>query len=151
MSGDYFFPDRRGVSTTLSYALNLAIAGILVSGLLFAAGSTVQDQRQIAVREELQVIGQRIASAVQESDRMVQVGSDPQLRMTVLAPRSVAGLQYTIEFDAGAGVIILETENPDITVRVSVVTDTPLQDSEARGGNIFIVYESGSGLRVGVA
>lgn len=143
--------DRRAVSTTLSYALNLAIAGILVSALLFAAGSTVQDQRQITVREELRVIGQRIAAAVQESDRMVRVGSDPQLRLTVIAPRSVAGLQYTIEFNSGSEEIVLTTEDPDIRVEIPVKTVTGLQDSVARGGNIFIVYEPGSGLRVGVA
>lgn len=142
--------DDRGVSTTLSYALNLAIAAILVSGLLFAAGSAVEDQRQLAAREELRVIGERIAGSIEQADRMAQVGAATDLRLDILAPRGVAGLQYTIELDPGTNEVVLTTDNPDLEVRIEVNTDTPLSDSDIRGGELVIVYNSDEKLEVRV-
>lgn len=142
--------DDRGVSTTLSYALNLAIAAILVSGLLFAAGSAVEDQRQTAAREELRVIGQRIAASIEQADRMVRVGTDTDLRLDILAPRGVAGLQYTIELNASTEDVVLTTENPDIEVRIDVTNQTDLEQSEIRGGELVIVYNSDGKLEVRV-
>lgn len=142
--------DERAVSTTLSYSLNLAIAAILVSGLLFAAGGTVQDQRQVATREELRVIGEGVTAAIQQSDRMVQTGDVEEFRLDVLAPRNVAGLQYTINFSANQSALILKTENPDIVVEIPVKISTEIDSSEIRGGELIIVYTENEKLEVRV-
>lgn len=145
---------RRGVSTTLSYALNLAIAAILVSALLFAAGSTVQDQRQVTAREELRVIGQRIAAALQDADRMSRAGSAGYVFLEIGAPRTVAGLQYTIILNESTEQVLLRTSEPDITVKipVSIANSDWIEQTSARGGRIYIeINQTDNSVRIGVA
>lgn len=59
----------RGTSTTLSYVLTLSIATVLVGGLIVAGSTFVKDNREEVIRQELQVIGEHIASNIEQVDR----------------------------------------------------------------------------------
>ena len=54
-----FAGDDRAVSTTLGYVLSLAIASILISGLMLATAGFVEGQREQVIRSELEVVGDR--------------------------------------------------------------------------------------------
>lgn len=146
--------DRRGASTTLTYALNLALAAILVSVLLFGAGSVVEDERQSVAREELTVLGERIAATLQQADRMAAVtppGRSDTLRLTLSPPPRVAGSDYTVTLDSSTGtgdpVLILQTETPEVRVRITVPTTTPVEAATIDGGPLVVVNTS-DGLEV---
>jgi hypothetical protein len=136
----------RGQSTTLEYTLSLAIATLVVTGLVTASGGFLSDQRTEVVRTELEVVGQQLATELVAADRLTQSGNETR-RVVVnrSLPNKVTGESYTIEVeqDGSKGWINLSTQNPDVSVAVRVNTATDLRDSAVDGGDVSIVYESG--------
>lgn len=127
--------DDRGVSTTVSYALNLTLSAMLISGLLFGAGSLVQSERRSAMEAELEVIGERLAAAIQSADRLNQTGADAVV-VTVRAPERVAGNDYTVTVNTSGTTpeLVLETNDPDITVRIPLAVNGSLAATSFDGG-----------------
>lgn len=148
MNNSGFLSDDRGISTTVSYALNLTLSAMLISGLLFAAGSVVGDQRHSAVETELEVIGERIATGIQSADRLNATGA-PTINLSVEVPERVAGSGYTISVETtGTPELVLNASNPDITVRIPLAVDGNLAASNVDGGTVTIVKLPSGSLEV---
>lgn len=130
----------RGVSTTLGYTLNLAVATILVTGLLVAAGGYVEDQQERAIRSELEVVGARVAGDIAAVDRLARTGSDASVTIRVSTPVRTAGAPYTISIDGSAERITLSTTDPSVTVSVPFRSVRPVQDATVSGGTFIIRY-----------
>jgi len=144
--------DRRAVSTTLSYVLSLAIATVLITGLIIAGGSYVDSERKNVIRDELTVIGQQFASDIERADRLVRAG-DSRSNMNVHVNQSfsdtVTGTPYEITLDASQSELILNTSRPEVTVRVGITNGTDLGESTVLGGDLQIRYnETGRHLEV---
>lgn len=136
---------NRAVSTTLSYTLSLAIASILVSGLLIAGGNFVEDRQEQVVRDELEVIGQQVASDIARIDRLVVAAdSDPTARLNHTFPARVSGTGYRVSVDSAADELTLESTSPEVSVTVSLTTRTDLGDSTAGGGVMTVFYDESS-------
>lgn len=153
MTDSMFCTDERGVSTTIAFTLNLVLAAILISGLLFAAGGVVESERQSAIREELDVIGQRLAISMEQANRTAALdtaaGATTTLRVGVAVPSAVAGTTYTVTVNATAQHIRLTTDDPDVTVTVPLtIADHALVDSTVTGGDMVVVLDSGGDLEV---
>lgn len=132
----------RAVSTTLSYVLTLSITVLLISGLFIAAGNFVENERERVVRSELQVIGQRLASAVESADRLASAASGGDATVDESVPATVGGIPYTVTVETGGtDRLVLESHQPDVTVTVTVVTDATLNESSISGGNVVVVYD----------
>jgi len=138
--------DERAVSTTLSYVLTLSIAAILVSGLLLAGGSYIDDRREAGVEDELTVIGQQLAAGLERADRLAVAGdsSSIALRIDQNLPSQVTGSGYRVSLDGSSEEINLESTSSDISVTVGFTSQTSVTDSSAQGGQIQIVYNSGA-------
>lgn len=137
--------NERAVSSTLSYVLALSIAAILVGGLLTAGGGFVTSQRDVVIREEMSVVGQQLAADIEQADRMVNASSGTTVvYVNRSAPDTVARSQYDIRLDADESQLILNSTNPEQTVRINVSTQTDLRDSTANGGAITVTYDSGA-------
>lgn len=136
----------RGVSTTLNYVLTLSIAALLVGGLLIAGSGFVTTQRDVVIQEEMRVVGHQVASNVEQADRLVNA-SDGSTTVLVnqTFPDSVARSQYDVRLDADANQLILNSTNPEESVRVNVTTNTELVDSSADGGEISVEYVDADG------
>jgi len=139
--------DARAVSTTLSYVLSLAIATLLITGLITAGGSYVDTQREQVIRDELTVIGQQLAADVERADRLVRAGNPgPGNSVTVTLNRTlsnrVTGESYDITLVPSEEAIVLNTTQPDVTIRIGIANQTNLASSSARGGDIQIRYAS---------
>jgi len=138
--------DQRAVSTTLNYALSLSLATLLITGLLVAGGNFVQDQRERTVRTELRVIGQQISADIATVDRLVQTkesGSLSTVELERQLPETVSDTTYSVDITEESPVytIILTSTNPDISVGVSINTQTDLSTSTSfSGGTIEIRY-----------
>ncbi|EMA16277.1 DUF7266 family protein [Haloarcula marismortui] len=136
---------NRAVSTTLSYTLSLAIASILVSGLLIAGGNFVESRQEQVIRDELEVIGQQVASDIARVDRLVVAADDdPTVNLDHTFPARVSGTGYRVSIDPAADELTLESTAPEVSVTVSLTTRTALWDSTAGGGVITVFYDESS-------
>ncbi|WP_324662756.1 DUF7266 family protein [Haloarcula sediminis] len=142
--------DARAVSTTLSYVLALAIATVLITGIIVAGGSYVDSQREQVIRDELTVTGQQLAADIERADRLVRAADtdgDVTVRTNQSSSNSVTGAPYRITLDSSTDTLVLNTTNPDVTVRVGLAVETPLAERTILGGDVQVRY-TGSKLEV---
>lgn len=142
------FDADRGQSTTLDYTLGLAVATLVVTGLFFAAGEFVTDQRERVVRTELGVVGQQLADEFVAADRLVQAGdSTGALSLDATLPATVTGTGYTVSVDSAGSTrwINLTAADPSVTVSVQFETTTPIDPGSVGGGTVRIVYDPAAG------
>jgi hypothetical protein len=66
---------------------------------------------------------------------------ETRIRRTL--PNDIAGLSYTVSI-SDSGEITLETRNPQVTVVVDYVSETPIVETTVSGGEIIIEYTFGS-------
>jgi len=138
------------VSTTLDYTLSLAIATILITGLFFAAGDFVGQQRERVVQTELRVIGERIVSDVTAADRLVEAGDgSTTVEINQSLPERATGLTYRVELSTNSGTnwVNLSTSTPDVSVAVQFDTATPVAERAIVGGDVTVIY-TGTELEV---
>jgi len=134
----------RGQSTSLDYTFSLAIAALLVTGLVTAAGGFVADSREQVVRTELEVIGEHVANELVAADRLAEAGSTTEsLTVTKPLPSRVAGTGYSIETntDGSTQWVNLTASDPDVTVSVRVRTATPIAETAIDGGDVTVTYD----------
>lgn len=129
----------RGVSSTLNYVLSLSIASLLVTGLLIAGGTFVEDRQEQVIRSELGVIGQQVASDINRADRLLQAGND---ETTVVInqsfPKRITGTGYDIQLDPGDGELVLSSVDPEVEVQIRVETESTLVSSHADSGVVVV-------------
>lgn len=136
--------DRRAVSTTLAYVLMLAVASLLVVGLITAGSGFVSDQREEVIRGELRVIGEQLASDITGADRMVEAAEGPpgEVRILQQRPDDVTGVPYRITLESGPDpTLVLNTTQPSVSVTIELTTTTSLAESTLSGGDLAVVYD----------
>lgn len=133
----------RGVSSAFGYVLTLAIATLLVSGLLVAGGDFVDDSRNNVVRQELEVIGQHTAANIEMADRLVVAGDNTStVTLNQTFSQRVTGLTYQIELvEEEDPYLRLNATGQDISVLVNVDNTTAVGESYADGGEVAVVYD----------
>lgn len=134
--------DIRGVTFTVSYVLTLGITVLLVAGVLITAGQVVQDQRELAIEDEATVVGDEVAASVMAADRLVREGNNGAVTIGVDLPRTLADRTYTITLTSDA--VVVETTSPQVRLEVPLRSVTTIQSETVAGGDLRVVYESGS-------
>lgn len=127
------------MSTTLSYVLTLAIAAVLVSGLLLAGSTFVEDRREQVIRQELLVIGEHLATNVEQVDRYARANEDlAEARIEQTFPGRVTGTSYGVRLveNGMEPTLVLRSVRPRVSVEVNVSVQTTVADSNASGGRI---------------
>ena len=132
--------DDRGVSTALGYVLNVGVAAILVTMLLFSAGSLVETQRDRAVETELRVVGDRVAADLAAADTLARASDGGSVRYVVEAPSNVAGYGYDVHVNE-SGNVVLDADRSDVTITVEFQTEIPVENATVEGGDFVVVYE----------
>jgi hypothetical protein len=139
----------RGVSTTLGYVLNLGVAAILVTTLMLSAGTLVEDQRERAVRTELDVVGERVAADLSSADRLARASDGGSVRYVVEVPARVAGTTYDVEInESGNDTIVLVSDRPRVEVTVPYDAELPVANATTTNDGFVVVYENDT-LEVG--
>jgi hypothetical protein len=122
-------PSRdRGVTPTLTYVFAIGIVTILVAALLVGTTTFVDDERSSVVRQELQIVGDRLAADVAAVDVASRRGATVSQRTSV--PDRVADTPYNlavVDCTAGPACLELDSADPDIEVTVTV----PLSNQSA--------------------
>ncbi len=140
--------DERGVSTTLSYALTLAVTAILITGLLIAGGTMVEDQRERIADEELSVAAEQLASGLTEADRLGDTVTDGTVRVRVWLPDQIAGSAYNIELEneptpdaqPAKATITTISQVVDAEAELSLRTGIPIANRTIIGGPVVIEH-----------
>lgn len=138
--------EDRAVSTTLNYVLGLGITFVLITGLLIAGTGFVEDQRESAMRAELQVLGQQLATDLAMADRLAATTSADNRTVTIRRnlPSRVAGKGYTVSVEGGQYPhLVLETDGADVSVQVNVTNRTDVTMTEVSGGPVQVNYTDG--------
>lgn len=147
MSGP-FRGDERSLSVTLNYVLVLGISAILISGLVFAGGAFVENQRDPAIKGELTVIGTHLASNIEQVDRYVQAGKNPDTAyVNQTVQRQVIGENYNVELVPNDGEpeppeLVLSPTSTDVTVRISLNVEVDIVETASQGGTISVAYDT---------
>ncbi|WP_134672002.1 DUF7266 family protein [Halorussus marinus] len=143
--------DERAVTTTVTYTMAIAVTTVLVSGLVIAAGSAVSDQRERAVRNELGVVGERLAAELEGADRLV-ADREAELRLRTTHPARLAGARYTVALVAGPSgpcdrspCLALNASNPETSVTITLANATPVRSTAVSGGDVVVAYEPENG------
>lgn len=142
--------NRRAVSSTVAYVLALAIAMVLVAGLLVAGSTFIDDQSERVTERELEVIGHHIAGNLEQIDRMVRAGSGSNTiaRINQSFNDRVINAGYTVKLiDRSPPVLFLNTTDSSVSTRINVSVETSVSTSQADGGEIAVRYD-GSELEV---
>lgn len=142
--------DERAVSVTVNYAMNLAVAAILIAGLMTVTGDVVEDRRDSATRAELTVVANRVTADLMSADRMAQAGTDPEVRIETELPNRVAGSHYTIAINATPTDphVTLEPTGSSVTVTVPFQNATAVRNGTVSGGDLEIVLADDGRLEV---
>lgn len=137
--------DDRAVSVQFGYTLTLSISAVLVVGLLIATGGLVESQQEQAVRDQLTVVGERVASHLMAADRLVSAGGT-ELRLSVSLPAEVAGTGYRITVDdsTSPSQLVLRSDSPTVEVSVPFETAAAVDAGATNGGDLEIVLVAGS-------
>jgi hypothetical protein len=140
----------RGTTTALSYVLALGIAMLLIGGLFMTTGSFLQDRREQTVRAELRVIGQQVAADYMTADRLSRITDEnASVDVTHDLPGTVTGTQYTISArNTPTQKLLLSAHTPNVTVSISVSTQTPLESESVLGGSIGVRYDENANTLV---
>lgn len=130
----------RGVSTVFGYSLNLVVATLLVVGVLVAAASLVDSQRDQAARAELEVVGERFAANVETADRMTRSATDGSISVDSRLPTRIAGSTYqvTIVTEAGSTSAELSLDDGRQSITVPINNETAIEESRHLGGTLTI-------------
>lgn len=139
----------RGISVAVNYALTLAIATVLMSGLLFATGDLVENRQQEVYIEELRVVGERLAAKITAADQISQTNPGA-VHINITTPTVVGGADYDIEINASSSQseLVLTTRQPEVEVTVSFVNSTDVEPTTIDGGRIHIYLASDGDLVV---
>lgn len=135
----------RGTATTLGYVLNLGVATILVTALLLSAGTLVENQRERAAASELDVVGAQLSGDLAAADRLARASDGGTVRITVPAPRLVAGSAYDVRVNqSGNDRVVFVTRRLGVTVSVPFDTAVPVDATTVGGGDLVVVYDAGT-------
>lgn len=130
----------RGTSTTLSYVLTLSIATVLVGGLIVAGSTFVKDNREQVIRQELQVVGEHVASNIQQVDRYAVAAETLETgNISQHFPSDVTGSTYDLHLVGGSDpTLYVNSTAPAISVNVDIRTTTDIGESDAGGGTVLV-------------
>lgn len=137
--------DTRAVSPVFAYVLTLGIAAILITGLVVAAGTYVEDQRERTAQSELQVLGQQLSSDIATADRLNRTDGTSEVRISRTLPNTVVGSQYRVDVrDDGEGptdtYLRLTATDIEVTVTVGLTTESDVVGS-ADGSTVVVEYD----------
>lgn len=143
-------PTDRGQAVTLNYTIGIAIATVLVTGLLIAGGGFVSNQQEQATRSELRVIGQQMAASLESTDRLANT-TEPgdTVNFSRDLPPNVAGSTYDIELvEQEEPYLRLTTNDPDLNVTVEFANRTAVTGNQVDGGTVVFTYRDDGTITV---
>ena len=145
--------EERAVSTTLGYVLTLTITAVLISGLLIAGGSMVEDQRDRIAQQELSVAAEQLASGLHEGDRLAETSTGGAIQVSIWLPERIAGGSYTLELinqstvpgQPATATIQATAQGANAEATLSLRTGIPVANQTVIGGPLVVTHRDVDG------
>lgn len=136
--------DERAVSFNVGYVISVAIATILVLGLIMGVGGVLESQQDRAVEHQTDVIGDQTAAGVMAVDRLGSQGDGTNTTLERQLPSDVVGTPYSvslINYPSGPHLVVEAVETGYVT-EIPVEVDADVKSTAVPGGaTIEIVHE----------
>ena len=139
----------RSVSFAVNYVLVIAITAVLITGIIIAGGSFVEDQREQVIAGEMRIIGNHVAGNLEQVDRYVRAGLGPPSDAYINQSfgTDVTGSTWSVELDerGGTSQVVVNSTRPEVSVRVNTTVQTDIdEDSYSETGKISVAYDPSS-------
>ena len=135
----------RSVSFVVNYVLVIAITAVLITGIIIAGGSFVEDQREQVIAGEMRIIGNHIAGNVEQVDRYARAGPTSEAYINQSFGTDVTGSTWSVELDerGDTSQVVVNSTRPEVSVRVNATTQIPVDtvNSYADSGEISVAYD----------
>jgi hypothetical protein len=141
-----FRKDTRAVAEGLSYILAFGLMAVFVFGVMAQGAGIFEDATENAQLDSMEFEVERVAGAVEETDRAVRsTQSEGEVSTVVDLPEKIGGDQYYIEFEntPSGGAVQINLTGSDQSARTQFQSDTPIQEDRLQGGPIRIVRKEG--------
>jgi Na+-transporting NADH:ubiquinone oxidoreductase subunit NqrC len=142
--------NERAVSSALSYTLVTVISLSLIAGLVVGSEALVNDQRQRTAQEQVDTVGQRLASTIMAADRMSERDPGAEAAIARDLPERVVGAQYLIRVTRSAGranygSVRVEARETGASAAVPIrLGHATIETTRLSGGPVRVVYDDGS-------
>jgi hypothetical protein len=148
-----FATDTRGAASQVVQVLTAGITALLISGLVLGAGTYLEGQQERATQEELNVVGERMAT---ELSSVASLGDKPgtdSVSLDVNHVGDIAGEQYLVELTTDGSVcgqqpgttppscLLLRVPTNDVQVVIGLSVPVSIDDATIVGGPARIVYD----------
>lgn len=140
--------DERGGQESVGALISLAILGLFVVTMGPVGVSAFSQSQEMAQHDELEILGQSLASNIESIDRQARASpSSGPIGTTVHLADTVGNQHYTITIQ-GSGtpnryVMILELNGGDVSERLPFRSRTSIDTGEWQGGTIRVIRKSG--------
>lgn len=124
--------DRRGAASLVNHILAIGITTILITGLLVAGGSYLNNQQEYAAQSGLDTIGNELAETITQLQRLSAGNGSATIQVDL--PERVSGSSYSVRIVNGSECTELRsTPNSCLELevtRLDVVRNIPLSVNE---------------------
>ena len=149
MNNSTYFGENsdRSVSFVVNYVLVIAITAVLITGIIIAGGSFVEDQREQVIAGEMRIIGNHIAGNLEQVDRYARAGPTSEAYINQSFGTDVTGSTWSVELDerGDTSQVVVNSTRPEVSVRVNTTVQTDIdEDSYSDTGEISVAYDPSS-------
>ena len=121
---------ERAQSSTIGYVLAIGVATLLITGLITGVGTFVEGRQEQAIRDQLTVVGERVASQLTAADALAT--REGTVYLEPAFPERSVGMTYRTRLDASHAQLAVSTADPAFPLRVPVSPTRPLSASTTR-------------------
>jgi hypothetical protein len=139
--------DERGVSISITHVLTVAITTVLIVGLLISANALIETQRERAVTQGMNVVGERLADEFEQAERLA-LRSGTSVTLRTRHPDRIGGQSYTVSLVRGSdpacsasACLVLDAARPEERRVVGLTSEVPVTESTVVGGNVQFRYD----------
>ncbi|QLD85627.1 hypothetical protein HWV23_07775 [Natronomonas halophila] len=140
---------ERGLSPAVNFVLVTGISLLLIGSLFTGISGVLEDRREAAVDDGLEVTGHQLAADIAAADRAAQTAGEGHITVESRLPTRIAGTRYSVEIrrDGSSVVLLLRSDDPAATARTTVNNETAIETGTYNGGAIRLDW-SGDTIEV---
>lgn len=133
---------ERALSPAINLVLVTGISLLLIAGLFTGISGVLEDRREAAVEDGLEVTSHQFAADIAATDRAAQTANDGHITVESRHPTRIAGTRYSIEIrpDNSSVLLVFRSESPDVMVRATVDNETSIATGTYEGGSLTLEW-----------
>lgn len=128
----------KAVSITTGFILNMGIATVVISLLLFSSQGVLVSIQEGTKETQMEVTGERIVANLEAADRLEREGSTGEIKL------DQPGVGYNVELSEATDSVVLTSDRSRVNLTYSGENDLPDEEFSSTE-DVVIVYDNSSG------